>query len=211
MIPTFLDFQIVGPAVRPGRCSWIGVGLDLASRPLWRVARSPAPAAMHLRRPGRKVRPYSRAEDRAAETNGVPGSPVAAVACREPVEPDDRRTDSMGQVGDLAYNGGHRPPLHLRSGCERERVAAHPRWLMNQMVGRTIPSPPSSSTTGTRRVRDNAPYLYCSYIPNVAALERSDNVADRGHAFAGFKRGYLRNTVWAQRDSTGSGGLSLSS
>ena len=26
---------------------------------------------------------------------------------------------------------------------------------------------------------------------NVAALERSDNVADWGHAFAGLKRGYL--------------------
>jgi len=178
MIPTCLDFQIVGPAVQPGRRSWIGVGLDLASRPLRRVARSPAPAEMHLRRPGRKVRPYSRAEDGAAETNGLPGSSVAAVACREPVEPDDRRNDSMGQVGDLAYNGGHRPPLHFRSGCEREplgalslsngRVAAHPRWLMNQTVGRTIPSPPSSSTRGTRRVRDNAPYLYCIVPANPA-------------------------------------------
>jgi len=29
----------------------------------------------------------------------------------------------------------------------------------NQSVGRTVPSPPSSSTRGTRRVRDNAPYL----------------------------------------------------
>jgi hypothetical protein len=36
---------------------------------------------------------------------------------------------------------------------------------------------------------------------NVAALERSDNVADRCHAFAGLKRGYTQNTVRAQRDS----------
>jgi hypothetical protein len=34
-----------------------------------------------------------------------------------------------------------------------------------------------------------------SYIPNVAALERSDNVADRVHAFAGLKRGYTRTAA----------------
>jgi hypothetical protein len=28
-------------------------------------------------------------------------------------------------------------------------------------------------------------------MQNVAALERSDNVADRCHAFAGLKRGYF--------------------
>jgi hypothetical protein len=32
----------------------------------------------------------------------------------------------------------------------------------------------------------------------VAALERSDNVADRGHAFAVLKRGYTRRTVIVQ-------------
>ena len=30
---------------------------------------------------------------------------------------------------------------------------------------------------------------------NVAALERSDNVADSGHAFAMLKRGYTREAV----------------
>jgi hypothetical protein len=172
MIPTFLDFQIVGPAVRPGRCSWIGVGLDLASRPLWRVARSPAPAAMHLRRPGRKVRPYSRAEDRAAETNSVP------VADRDHAFAGLKRgylRNTVWAQRDSTGSGGlSRQRFKLDCSCNRRRFA------------RRLP----------RRNRR-------SYIPNVAALERSDNVADRDHAFAGLKRGYLRNTVWAQRDSAG--------
>ena len=33
---------------------------------------------------------------------------------------------------------------------------------------------------------------------NVAALERSDNVADCSHAFAGLKRGYPRRVVIVQ-------------
>ena len=41
--------------------------------------------------------------------------------------------------------------------------------------------------TGARDVR---PHVHTPSTGNVAALERSDNVAHRGHAFALLKRGY---------------------
>ena len=43
-------------------------------------------------------------------------------------------------------------------------------------------------------MRDRRP----PWAENVAALERSDNVADRGHAFALLKRGYPRRIVLGQ-------------
>jgi len=70
--PLPILFLFAGAHVMPGACdigfcradarrqaALIDVGLDLVSRPLRRVARYPTPAEMQLRRPGRKVRPYS--------------------------------------------------------------------------------------------------------------------------------------------------------
>ena len=42
---------------------------------------------------------------------------------------------------------------------------------------------------------------------NVAALERSDNVAGRGHAFAGLKRGYPRMGGYQAQNETRPGAL----
>jgi len=39
-------------------------------------------------------------------------------------------------------------------------------------------------------------------MQNVAALERSDNVVERGHAFAGLKRGYTRTAATLSRGSS---------
>ena len=48
------------------------------------------------------------------------------------------------------------------------------------------------------RWRDLGRTQPCEGSPNVAALERSDNVADRGHAFAELKRGYTHQAVIVQ-------------
>jgi len=58
-----------------------------------------------------------------------------------------------------------------------------------------MPSRPSGreGNAGSKRRADGAALRGCLF--DVAALERSDNVANDGHAFAGLKRGYGRETV----------------
>jgi len=69
-------------------------------------------------------------------------------------------------------------------------------------AGRTQGAPlhPQSSGSAFASARNGKPFRHSGrparrVSRNVAALERSDNVADRGHAFALLKRGYTRRTV----------------
>ena len=51
----------------------------------------------------------------------------------------DRRNDSLGQVGDLAYNGGHRPPLPawpLVAKRKNQRYAVKSSTGINWNAGR---------------------------------------------------------------------------
>jgi hypothetical protein len=72
-----------------------------------------------------------------------------------------RMTFRRGGVAALEHRESVVAVGHLVAPLQRgyrHRAAAR---CWREMVGRTIPGPPSNSTVETRRVKDNAPYLQC--------------------------------------------------
>ena len=89
----------------------------------------------------------------------------------------------------------------MRNGCDqlnrpkcRRKPPSGGRGLGALSFSRGTGSHSSASAgfPATRSQRREVPFRCASW--NVAALERSDNVADRDHAFAMLKRGYTQKS-----------------